>query len=391
MTGAVLLVVAAASGIPVALPAVAAGETRRGSDGCLGTGPPPDSAPPQVLDVTLGAAAIDVTAGPVDVPVHVRITDPGGSGVKWVRVTVGDPAPALSKSTTREGASADLRRETDDWWAGSITVGQWTGYVGRWQLERVESADMAGNWTSWSPPEPSSVPSFTIAPHPYDGVQPYLSDLRLDHRVVDVREHSDGVLVSARVGDEGGSGVQSVQVGSALLRRVSGTPIEGLWRGTLPVRRWSRSGYQPLVGIFTDAAGNVTRTRTTRLRDRDLPWRYLVRSTPDVTAPAYRTVRLADSAADVASSAVAIGVTARATDTQSGVYRGRAVLRGVDGSWRWSAGLVLRNGTRRDGVWRGSLELPCGFPAGRYLLELRLGDRMGNGRVVKTGLTLKVR
>jgi hypothetical protein len=53
--------------------------------------------------------------------------------------------------------------------------------------------------------------------------------------------------------------------------------------------------------------------------------------------------------------------------------------------------LVLRNGTRRDGVWRGSLELPCGFPAGRYLLELRLGDRMGNGRVVKTGLTLKVR
>jgi hypothetical protein len=374
------------------VPALAAAPTPTAD--CPAAGPR-DTEPPEVHEVTLGTEQVDVTAGSVEVPVRARVIDPGGaapaSGVASVTVQLNHPGFEPSRGA-QPGGSARLTPAGGDWWAGVLTVGQWERYSGVWEVLKVEAWDTAGN-QGLAPGvlEGRPAPSLTITPHPLDLLQPYLADLVLRRTVVDARERPGHLRVRVRATDTGGSGVSAVTVAGTSLSHVSGTADDGWWAGAATVPRWGPDGSRRIQVKTFDAAGNVTWSSPGRLRDRGLPSRFTVRSTPDLTAPLASRVRLGDSTVEVVPSGAEVRVHVRAADALSGVRRVQAVLRASDGSWRWSALMALRAGTRRDGVWRGALVLPCGFEAGSYRLELRLADRAGNGRAAATALTLRVR
>jgi len=156
---------------------------------------PADTDRPVVLAAEMGASEIDVSGGPVTVPVRARVVDTGGSGLASVMMTIGSLAgPGFTRwSPGHEGASALLVPEGDDWWSGSITVGQWDGYLSPWGVLQVSVWDRDGNYGQASTNDfrraDGSVPTLTIAPHPYDREQPYLSDLVMGRVAVDVRQH----------------------------------------------------------------------------------------------------------------------------------------------------------------------------------------------------------
>jgi hypothetical protein len=354
-----------------------------------------DTAVPVVHEVVLGADHVDVSTGSVDVPVSVRVTDPGGdttpSGVASVAVSLNIPNLVASRGSPL-GGTARLTPAGGDWWAGVLTVSRWEEFSGVWEVRTVEAWDTAGNQVlAPGALEGRPAPTLTIAPHPLDHLQPYLADLVLAETVVDTRRHPGHLHVRVRATDAGGSGVSAVEVDGASLSRVSGTADDGWWAGAVVVPRWGSRVVGGIQARTFDAAGNVTWSYPSRLRERGLPSRFTILTTPDVTPPTARRARLSDPTVEVVPTGAQVRVDARVADALSGVRRVTAVLRGTGGAWRWSAPLTRRTGTRRDGAWRGVLALPCGFAPGSYRLELRLSDRARNGRAVRPGPTLQVR
>jgi hypothetical protein len=224
-----------------------------------------------------------------------------------------------------------------------------------------------------------------------DDRQAALADLVVRETVVDARRHTAHLHVRVRATDTGGAGVGSVQVGSASLSLVSGTPADGWWAGGVAIPRWGPEGYRRIQVVTTDLAENVTWSYPRRLRDRGRPWRYRVLSRPDSVPPALRRAHLADSVVETGSTSASTWVRVRLADELSGVRTASVVLRDEDGAWRWSARLTRVDGTRRDGRWGGDLVLPCGFPAGTYTVQVRALDRAANQATRATGLVLTVR
>lgn len=387
---AVLVAVATVLG-PTSL-AGAAEPVTDAADGCV----PTDTQGPVVHEVQLGATAIDVSSGPVTVPVRARVTDGGASGaatgVRTVAVFIGTRDLAAARfSRGKEHGTVDLLPAGDDWWVGELVVGQWDGYSSPWSVRGVRAWDGAGNSGQSPFDDALTAPSFTIAAHPRDLERPFLADMTLDRRVVNVRRHAGRLGVRLHVTDSGGAGVTAVAVQGAPLVLASGTASEGWWTGSVPVPRWSARGSRPLRVVLRDAAYNNTFSRPEWLRDRGLPWRYLVRSVPDRTAPAASAARLSDARVDVRTADGRVGVSVRVTDAQSGVVRVRADLRrpGISGLPR--AWLTLKSGDRHDGRWRGRLLLPrCGTVAGSYTLLVRVTDRIGNRNVLRPSPRLQV-
>jgi hypothetical protein len=355
---------------------------------------PADTERPVVLAAEMGASAIDVSGGPVTVPVRARVVDTGGSGLASVMMTIGSLAgPGFTRwSPGHEGASALLVPEGDDWWSGSITVGQWDGYLSPWGVLQVSVWDRDGNYGQASTNDfrraDGSVPTLTIAPHPYDREQPYLSDLVMGRVAVDVRQHDALVDVAARVTDGGGAGVVSVTVLGASLALDSGSAQDGWWRGTIRVRRWSADGRRPLVVVMHDAAYLGTWSVPDRLRARGLPSFLQVRSIPDTTPPVAGTATVGPSTLDLGEVDAALRVRLRVTDSESGIASAVVSIKSLPGGFYTDhrARLVLRAGTRHDGRWVGALQMSgCDLPAGRYAVRVRLRDRMGNADLVRVG------
>lgn len=346
--------------------------------------PSPDTESPTIHRVELGESAIDVSGGPVEVSVRALVTDGGGtgpaSGVAAVFVGVGASHPSVERfSPGRDGAVATLSPAGDDWWAGSITVGQWDAYVSPWQVLQAWAWDAAGKYgvLQYSPTGPS--PQLAIAPHPTDDQQPYLRALVMDRTVIDVRDRTRRLAVRARVTDAGGAGTAGVSFAGHPLSLASGTPDDGWWTGRVPVRRWSARGYRPVRVVMRDAAYNGTWTSPEGLRARGLPWRYRVRSEPDTAPPSVHRVRVTATQLDTRSDAAMLPVSVRVTDVPAGTTSVEAELRHVDYSSHVEGTLRLHAGTRRDGRWEGTILVPgCALAAGQYHLRVHTQDRVGN-------------
>jgi hypothetical protein len=347
-----------------------------------------------VLTAELGATEIDVSGGPVTVPVRARVVDTGGSGLASVSMVVGGLAgPGFTRwSPGHEAALASLVPDGDDWWSGSITVGQWDGYVSPWAVTQVQAWDRDGNYGQASTYDfraaDGSVPTLTIAPHPYDREQPYLRDLVMGRVSVDVRRHDALVDVAARVTDTGGAGVVSVTLLGASLALDTGSAQDGWWRGTIRVPRWSADGRRPLVVVMHDAAYRGTWSVPARLAARGLPSYLNVRSIPDTTAPVVRAATVRPSTLDLGELDGGLRVRLRVTDGESGVRSAVVSVKSIPGGYYTDhrARLALRSGDRHDGRWAGILKMSgCDLPAGRYAVRVRVQDLMGNPHLVQVG------
>jgi hypothetical protein len=372
-------------------PAVAASaSTAAVPSSCL----PADTERPVVLAAEMGASEIDVSGGPVTVPVRARVVDTGGSGLASVTMTIGSLAgPGFTRwSPGHEGAGALLVPEGDDWWSGSVTVGRWDGYLSPWAVAQVSAWDRDGNYGQASTYDfraaDGSVPTLSIAPHPFDRVQPYLSDLVMGRASVDVRKHDALVDVAARVTDGGGAGVVSVTMLGANLALDSGTPQDGWWRGTIRVARWSANGPRPLIVVMHDAAYLGTWSIPDLMRARGLPSFLQVRSNPDTTSPVAGKATVGPPTLDLGEVDGPLRVRLRATDGESGVASAVVSIKSLPGGFYTDrrARLVLRSGTRHDGRWAGALPMSgCDLPAGRYAVRVGLRDRLGNADLVRVG------
>ncbi len=348
---------------------------------------PVDQTLPEIHEVVLGETAIDVSSGPVAVPVRARVTDDGGSGLVSVYVTVAtrDDASGGRWSPGREGAVAALRPDEGDWWSGSVTVGRWDGYQSPWAVHQAWAWDHAGNFGQRTfldfHGDRTTAPSFTIAPHRVDSERPYLEHFVVDKRVVDVRRRSRWIRVAARVSDSGGAGVASVTVAGHPLTLRSGTEQDGWWQGRVRVRRWTRNGYHRFPVAMVDAAYNDTWSRSVRMRQRGLPYRYRARSVTDALPPTLVASRVRPTAMEVAAADGVLRVAVRLVDARSGVRSARArLVRTVGNDTGHGADLVLVRGTRRDGWWRGQVVVPgCGYlAAGDYRVKVDVADRREN-------------
>jgi hypothetical protein len=344
---------------------------------------------PIIHAVQISPSEIDVSQGPVDVLVRAQVTDGGGSepasGVRSVSVNIAAEAGFGRWSPGRENYTVTLSPEGGHWWSGTMTVGQWDGYVSPWFLQTAWAWDRVGNYgsASWSSTDPSR-PQLVIAAHPEDGQRPYLAHLAISRRVLDARHRNQKLAIRAHVTDLGGSGAVSVRFGrpplATELALTSGTPHDGWWTGQLLVRRGSDRGYHRVVVVMDDAAYRHTETNTDKLRARGLPWRYRIRSVPDTTAPTLVTAKVGDARVESASGDQRFPITMQVSDAQAGTARVSVVL--LENRlpvWETTAVLRLASGTRRNGRWRGVLGIAgCTILPGAYGLRIEMTDRVGN-------------
>ena len=347
-----------------------------------------DNGLPAVTELHLGEDSVDTTTGPVTVPVTARAVDTGGPGPATGVTSIGVFVGVVAKP--KIGGDNQIVRLTpspDGTWTGLVTVPQWGVHEPVWRVHQLYVQDAAGNLRVMTLDQLVAAemsPELSIT-STRDIDEPGVADVTVSPRRVDVRRGARWVQLGVRAVNET-SGVRAVTVGQTVLHRVSGTTTDGWWRGRVRVHRFDHAGRYRLTVRVTDAAGFLRVAWWGPLRDHGLPWYYDVRSMPDQRSPRVVTAGLARSAVDVRTGDGSVAVTVRATDRDSGVSTVRAVLRDRSGSWRRSAVLSLRAGTRRDGIWRGALVLPrCQTVAGDYTLEIRVRDRAGQVRT-RSGL-----
>jgi hypothetical protein len=360
-----------------------------------------ETEPPIIHTVQISPSEIDVSQGPVAVQIRAQVTDGGGSqpasGVRSVFVDIG--AGVFGRwSPGREHDTVALSPEEGDWWSGTMTVGQWDGYVSPWFLQSARAQDRAGNYgsASWSSTDPSRQ-QLVIAAHPTDGQRPYLADLAISRRVLDVRNKNQKLAIRAHVTDLGGSGAVVVGFGRRALHTdlalTSGTPQDGWWTGQLLVRRGSDRGYHRVVVTMSDAAYRHTETDFDRLQARGLPWRYRIRSIPDTTAPSLISGNAGDAQVDAATGHQGVPISVRVADAQAGTAGVTLVLQeGRTQFLETTTVLRLRTGTRHNGRWRGIIRIPgCTIPPGTYSLIVQMTDRVGNESVAVRRSAVRLR
>jgi hypothetical protein len=364
-----------------------------------------DNGLPLVSSVQLGATDVDVRRGPVPVPVTVQVEDTGGpgpaTGISRVSVAVG--VPPAAKQDHVEIVRLDLEPVDTTTWSGTVTI-PGVGSGRTWSVFEVRATDGAGNTRSmessyfasapWSPEVSivrprNSVPPAVLAFHATAQV-----DVRRRPGYVEFRAHvvdpdeAATARVLVRVNRSLGDGAS--QVVETQLRRVSGTPNDGLWRGRLHVRRGTPAGSYRLTVWMSDALTAYRSAWWGPLRRHGQDWRFVVRSHSDLVPPALSRVVM-PSTVDLRESDRSVDVRLHVVDPGRGTA-GVVVSRLADERTHWTAVRArLVSGTRRDGWWLAALPFSrCTSNAGDREVAARLTDRLGNVQDVQVGILDKL-
>lgn len=233
-----------------------------------------DDSPPVLESFDISDATVDTTAAEQEITFTAQVSEVG-TGVDRVQVVLDPPAPGefgdLRPQMTRTSGSD----EGESTWTGSFRVQRFVG-SGTWDVS-VAVSDRLGNGSS-------STSAFGVVSGPIDRTAPDTTTVTRSPRTIDVREHSDQVVVSVH-GADAGSGVDHGRVfldpqyradsgaPSAPLELVSGSSTEGVWRATLTAPRCgTAAGVLPIELDLTDARGNtrvVDRAATVTVRASD--------------------------------------------------------------------------------------------------------------------------
>lgn len=362
-------------------PGVNAAESATAASGSLSTCSSTDNGDPLLTDFRVDARTVDVRSGDGVLGLTVTAQDLGGpgpaTGVRSVRVIWSSGASSLGTW---------LRYETDQQtWSGSVTFPPGVP-AGTWR-PTVMLADAGYGATSYDADllrDLGYPHDLTLISDP-DVTGPVLVGLRLSTSSVDTRRRSRTLALRVRARDDM-SGLRTVQVRASggsrarsavgQLHIATGTRARGVWLGALVVPRWAGNGPWSLTLRLEDRVGRVVRHRPADLRAMGLPYAVDVISRADAVVPAMAAPRLSPTTLDVRDGDGTMGITVRVRDAGSGVSRARARLLtrfegyGVAG---W-ARLRLVSGTRRDGVWGGSLSI-------RRCADWRLSTHAPSGRV----------
>jgi hypothetical protein len=337
-----------------------------------------DNGDPELTDARFSPSVVDVSSGPVTVTLTATVRDTGGpgaaSGVRSARVSVGQGDGELGWIRLREMASGD--------WGGRLTVSRWLR-GGRWWVDGAQLRDRVGHESGYGNVALADA-SFTVIPTG-DRAGPRLSGFTFHPGLVDTTREPAQVRVAARVRDDQ-SGVARVQVWLATPsgRFASATLSEqpatlNTWRGKAVIPRWIGSAtWRAYVLTVEDRAGNLRYYFTGRLVRLGFKTQLRVVSRRDNVRPTVTGFQREPGAVDVRAGAREVSVAIRAKDTQSGVGSVRAAFRSP-GRLKVNVKLERVSGTRRDGLWRGTLLVPqCPAISGRLKGRVSVTDHRGN-------------
>jgi hypothetical protein len=214
-----------------------------------------------------------------------------------------------------------------------------------------------------------SDPELTVQSSGKDKAAPSPRGLTVSRKKVDTRNAPRRIVVTARAADAQ-AGVAKVVVRARAkngrrqaktpLRLVAGTRKSGTWRGSLVIPRWTgtMSSWR-LTAHLGDRLGNTTTLNPPKLAGRGLSSSIGVRSQSDRTKPRFSDIRITPKTIDVRNADQRLRVSARVTDTGSGIA-------GVISGFGDRVPLHRVSGTRYAGRYSGEIVIPHCAEPGAY-------------------------
>lgn len=387
--------------------------------------PPADTVGPTASKVSFGRASIDLDSGSRVQTVTVDVADTSGdgapSGVAGVGIFIrGNGFGASPKLKLASGTAASGE------WTGTFEVSKYA-HPGTYSINDLEVTDAAGNTQDYAgysktPDSPNALslhpaddPTFAVtgtpATHPRDKPGATLSaftltptqvDTTSTSRVVHVVARFSGGVAPSKVAANFDSTPQSRHVHEVFLHGVL-TFHDGRWRGAIRVPRWL--GEQKLGASLFAVYGSVSRVRyrsydTDTLALKHFPSTVAVHSGVDRTPPNLTHVSISPHPIDSTTGPEKVTVTARVTDTGSGVRSveiGSGIRNGLNGTasgsypfagagigYTSSQNFNVRLKKNAQGLWVGSTIVRQCVPSGTYKLTAQLSDVAGNEKFYST-------
>lgn len=241
-----------------------------------------------------------------------------------------------------------------------------------------------------------------------DTAPPQLVTVSFTPTAVNVIGSAQSVTVTATVTDDlsGTSGV-SVRfvspsgrifqpINGLGLGRISGTALNGVYRGTMSMPQFTEAGVWKLDFVsVSDSVGNSTTLRTANLQALGQPTDLTVTSIQDIEPPRISHIAFAPSGIDVSTGPQSLTVALTLTDNVSGVdltsnafveFRvGFISPNGIQQQVLSRQYFSLASGDALNGVWQASRTFPRFSEPGEWRINyLRLLDFAGNQSFLST-------
>ena len=223
-----------------------------------------------------------------------------------------------------------------------------------------------------------------------DNGDPDLQTLTLTPGTVNVTAASRTVTLTLGAVDTGGpgsaSGIRSgyVSLVSPGFARSSFATLRknaaGKWVGVVTIPRWTHPGAWDVSFVsLSDGAGNSAFWTTDDLQTLGLPTRVNVTAVPDDTAPRLNSFTFTPGSVDTRRAARNVTITAKVSDTQSGV--GVVYLNASEPSTGHRSFASLRKVAGAASTYRGTMTIPKWQTNGNWRIDsVQVGDKVGNYR-----------
>lgn len=243
------------------------------------------------------------------------------------------------------------------------------------------------------------VPLSGLAQGQFDTTPPKLDGFSFSPTTVDVTNGAQTVTVEFVVSDDlsGASNIQASfrSPSGQVFRHVfaslqNGTPINGTWRGTFDLPRFSEAGaWQVNYVYLQDAVTNSQFINTADLVALGFPTALNVISTSDTTSPTLTSFSFSPTAINVSGGPQTVTFDIGAADSPAGLQfqpdpfcNGVVSLRSPSfrqSHFQYDCNFSLISGTSQNGVWRGAITLPRYSEAGTWKIAyVNIRDAAGN-------------
>jgi hypothetical protein len=345
--------------------------------------PSQDNGDPVLKSFEVSTRDVDARTASQTVTFRAVVDDAGGPGA--ASGVVSGSVSLVSDEGGENGVLVELV-PTDTGLAGALTVHPYD--EAETHFLSVTLTDRAGNEVIYGLEDleergfPNSV-SFRTDPGPAPTV---LMDLDISKTTVDARRGSGSFVVSTRVRNAAGVTsvhveLSGVEVRDGDLRLLDGTATDGTWGGRVRVPAGQGTQRAKVRVVVNDVTGSSRTFGAKRLKALGARTHVLVLGRRDNASPRITKVTVMPRTVDLRTGTRSMQVTARITDVGTGARVAQIYVpnyAGPDGDN--TVRLVRVSGSRRDGLWRATVELDrCVMPAGDYGLLFEARDTVRYG------------
>jgi RHS repeat-associated protein len=381
-----------------------------------------DTTPPQLVGLAFTPPTINVSSAPQVVTVTLQVTDDlsgadfspsRGSTLEFISPS-GNQIQILNASSLTLLSGTPLNGS----WSGTMTFPQFSE-AGTWKISFVTLFDAAGNHVTLSAPALISAgfpTNLTITTTVGDTTPPQLTALTFSRTSLDVTNSSQTVDLTVTLTDDlsgvdfschafciysigltSPSGKQFQLSANYNFTQVSGTPLNGQWKATITIPRYSEPGTWT-VSFFHiwDTANNVLNLTTPQLQAIGLPTSITVTDEqPDTTPPQLTSLAFNPTVAGSSPFRQNITISLATNDNISGLdfIAGFATPEFSNVSIQlvsptgiqtitinpYTNAFVLQSGTALAGVWQTSFFLPGYSQTGTWTVSfITLRDSAAN-------------